>query len=408
MRNLITRIAMSVIAFGFFISCNQTYQSLNSTATELSVDELRNQAEEMRNANPNNPTAYHYEGLAYLRLAREQAPDIRDSHYKSMRTSFDTALRLYDNNRSASVEQTSIVETIQTAWSNEHNSAAGLFITDSTANRQRLNLAAAHATNAIIINPDSLISYELLSEIHVKAGNIDSAIDALESVNQSNSPKSGRVFEHIGYLYYHKTDFSSAITWYEESVNWHKNQNLSGLPSDESNLYQGSYLNVRHGLINAYIANQQFHDAISELRSLQTEYPLNHSYSRLLTSQYLILLDEHLNADTIEEINSQLIQDYIDSISSNSRNSPELDLEIALNLIDIGNRFSDARFAEDQMFNLQTVPDVVSLVHYAIAKLNGILALDSENFSAISGLTDAYMLIGNEADAEFWYNRLDR
>lgn len=38
MRNLTTRIAMSVIAFGFFISCNQTYQSLNSTATELSVD----------------------------------------------------------------------------------------------------------------------------------------------------------------------------------------------------------------------------------------------------------------------------------------------------------------------------------------------------------------------------------
>jgi tetratricopeptide (TPR) repeat protein len=408
MRNSITRIAMILIAFGFFISCTQTFQSLDNTASELSTEELLNRAQEMRTLNPNDPVSYHYEGIAYMRLARLKAPDNRESEYRSMRSSFDAALQLYGNSRTGTSEQSSIEDLKRSTWSNEHNSAAGLFMSDSTANRQRLDLAAAHVKNAIIIIPDSLISYELLAEIYVKAGNVDEAILVLESVNQGITPETGRIFEHIGYLYYHKNEFSNAVTWYEEAVNWHQNQNMSAHEFIDASLHKGSFLNARHGLVNAYIANQQIPDAISALNSLKMEYPLNESYSRMLTNQYLLLLDEYLNTDINDTRELAVIDEYLGELSANSEKSPDIELDVALNLIDIGNRFSDARYTEDESFNLQSVPEVVKTIQFAITMLNRIIEIDPENYSAISGLAEAYILIGNESEAAIWYDRLER
>lgn len=408
MRNSFTRMMMTFIAFGFFISCTQTYHSLDNAASELSTEELIEKAREMREENPNDPVSYHYEGLAFLRQARLKAPEFRETDYRSMRTSFNTAIQLYGNSRTGNTEQISIEENLRTTWSNEHNSAAGLFLSDSTGNRQRLNLAAAHAKNAVTIIPDSLISYELLSEIYVKSGNIDEAIFILESVDQTSTPEAGRVFEHIGYLYHHKSEYANAVTWYEEAVNWHQNRGFTEQPHFETTLYKGSYLNARHGLINAYIANQQSQDAISALKSLQIEFPGNQSYSRMLKSQYLILLDEYLNTDPSGIPTRESIDVFFVELKSNSEKSPQIELDVALTLVEIINRFSDARFSENESFNIHSLPQVVDIIQHAIIVLQNITEIDPDNYSAISGMAEAYMLLGNEPEAAIWYERLEK
>jgi tetratricopeptide (TPR) repeat protein len=138
------------------------------------------------------------------------------------------------------------------------------------------------------------------------------------------------------------------------------------------------------------------------------EYPLNESYSRMLTNQYLLLLDEYLNTDINDTRELAVIDEYLGELSANSEKSPDIELDVALNLIDIGNRFSDARYTEDESFNLQSVPEVVKTIQFAITMLNRIIEIDPENYSAISGLAEAYILIGNESEAAIWYDRLER
>ena len=405
MQNLSARIAMLVIAFGFFISCTPRYESTLTSTTNLTVDELLDRAAELRQTNPDDPAAHQLEATAYLRTARTKSPDLRENDYKAMKIAFDNALIGYSAKSNGSAERTSILENIESAWSFEHNIAAGLVSSDSINSNQQLSLAAVHAHNAIIILPDSLISYELLADTYTRMGNIDLAINVLTFADSTLSIQAGRTHESLAFLYYSKGDFENAVTWYEKAFTW--NRSLINDPSDPSitELTKGSLLNIWHGLINAYLAARQTEKAIEALEELVQTYPSNSSYRLLLSRQLVVRLGEIL--DSNETSDRGVIINTLDQINTLASNDPEFKLNNAISLTEIAGRIIESRLQESEPFDAAANLDIMLICESAIETYKEVLEIDPTNPSAISGIADIYLLIDNETEASKWYELLD-
>lgn len=407
MYNLFTRMSMLVIAFGFFISCSKPYETITRSAEALSSEELFNRATEYRLLEPESPRAHHLEGMAHLQLARQQAADLREDHYRSMRNSFASAISRYGNDRAAMTERQGIRETLQNVWSYEHNSAAGLVSSDSLRNRQRMSLAAAHAHNAIVIIPDSLISYELLAEIYARQGSIDQAIRVLTGTESRLYPQSGRTFETIAYLYYQLAEYDNAVEWYEKAAIWYSEYaHEHRYPSDAA-LYKGSLLNLRHGLINAYISNGQHGVALDEIMALHEQYPGDVRYPRLIVAQLITLINDAVEPGSSENVGNDLIRDYLGRASSFIQHDTTLQLEYALALTDIAGRYVESRYIDDDSFSPASDASLMLISYTAIAIYSELLSSDPDNTTAIAGIADTYLLTGNEAEASMWYERLE-
>ncbi|HAC15476.1 MAG TPA: hypothetical protein DCE78_05960 [Bacteroidetes bacterium] len=405
MQNLFTRIAMLVIAFGFFISCTPRYESTLSTSTELTVDELLDRAAEIRQSNPDDPEANQLEALAHLRTARTKAPNLRENDYKAMKMAFDKALSGYDTQRNSSNERSKIAETIESAWSYEHNIAAGIVSSDSSGSNQQLSLAATHAHNAIIIIPDSLISYELLADTYARMGNIDMAINVLSFADSTLPNHAGRLHESLAFLYYNKGDFENSVKWYENALSWNRSQIAN--PSDPSirELTKGSLLNTWHGLINATIAARQTDIAIASLEEITQTYPSNTTYKMLLSRQLVTRIGEHFESN--ESTDRGIIINTLDQIGTISATDPEFKLNNALSLSEIAGRVIESRLQETESFDAASNLDIMLVCESAIQLYKEVLEIDPTNPSAISGIADIYLLIDNESEASKWYELLD-
>lgn len=405
MQNLSTRIAMLVIAFGFFISCTPRYESTLTSISNLTVDELLDRATEIRQTNPDDPAAHQLEATAYLRTARTKSPDLRENDYRAMKIAFDNALIGYSAKSNGDAERTKVLEDIESAWSFEHNLAAGIVSSDSANNNQELSLASVHAHNAIIIVPDSLISYELLADIYSRMGNIDLAINVLTFADSTLANQAGRTHESLAFLFYNKGDFENAVSWYEKAFKW--NQSQISNPSDPSitELTKGSLLNTWHGLINAYIAARQTEKAIEGLEELIQTYPNNSTYRLLLSRQLVNRLGEHL-VDS-ETSDRGVIINTLDRINSLSANDPELKLNNAISMTEIAGRIIESRLQESEPFDAASNLDIMLICESTIETYKEVLEIDPTNPSAISGIADIYLLIDNETEASKWYKLLD-
>lgn len=404
MQNLSTRIAMLVIAFGFFISCNRAYETIYSSAASQSSDELLAEAEQRRLSNPSDPVAYHLEGIAYQRMAREKAPDQREQDYTNMRNAMSQALSLYRGSSSANSERISIQSTLENSWSYEHNSAAGLVSSDQGNNHQRLSMAASHAHNAIVIVPDSLISYELLADIYSRMGNIDQAIQVLRFADSTLVTQSPKLTESLGFLYYTKGEYDDAISYYERAL-LSKRQSNPAIRPTESDLSRGSTLNTWHGLINTYIAARQTDNAIASIDELLRIYPTNQTYQRLLANQLINQIAREFESDT--QPARATIVNNLEKISDLAGSDPEFILSNALNITEIVSVITDTKYSENESYDVTSDLDVMLLCDGALGMYQQVLDVDPSNPSAISGIADTYLIMGNEDEAARWYERME-
>lgn len=253
------------IAFGFFIGCSTLSPKKESesdgTQSERDLKNRLAQIDSQLTQNPDNAEAYYQKGEVLNRLAqRQNPPGNRAEYYRQMQKSLAEAgsLHLEKNNPQA---EEKVDELLQVSWSFEHNQGVEILQTDSTLKNDDFNTAAAHFNNAIIIIPDSAVSYKMKARALYRNHDVDGAIQTLEKARERIEELPSSYIEQLAYLYLESGQHQHAVDLYEKAETFSDNN-----------------LNLLHGLANAYITANEHKQAIQLLATLVENEPENMIY----------------------------------------------------------------------------------------------------------------------------------
>ena len=261
-----TRMAIPFIgiAFGFFIGCSTLSGNKTESDGSLSQKDLKKRLSKIEaniSSNPDNAEAYYQKGDVLSKLAQRQNPPAkRASYYQEMQNALAKASAIHQSGSQTQGEE-KIDELLQVNWSFEHNQGVKILQTDSTLNNNDLNNAADHFNNALIIIPDSAVSYKMKARALYKNHKIDEAIQTLNTARNRVEDLPTSYIEQLAYLYLESNQTQRAIDLYEEAES-----------------FSSDNLNLLHGLANAYITADQHKEAIKLLGTLVENKPENIIY----------------------------------------------------------------------------------------------------------------------------------
>ena len=181
-------------------------------------------------------------------------------YYSDMETALARAKSIYRSESEIEREK-KVNEMLRTSWSFEHNRGVEILQTDSTLTENAYNLAASHFNNAIIIIPDSVVSYKMKAQAHYRNHQVGQAIATLESAYSRIDRLPSGMLEQLAFLYLEQDRGEKAVELYEKAESF----------SDDN-------LNLIHGLANAYITSGRHELAVDLLRVMVQNEPENIIY----------------------------------------------------------------------------------------------------------------------------------
>lgn len=223
--------------------------------------------------NPDNGIPYFYKGMTYAEMARTipQASD-RKPTYKKFRENMVTAREKFAAMEEAPSEAEDVTPWIIDTWGREHNQAIEYVNNDSlkATVEDPLKVAVAHLENAVIINPDSTLSWDILAQVQYMDGNYEGAIEAMKSTMELKDPPPSDDYFKLGVYYSQNDQNDMAIETY-----------TTGLE-----LYPDS-ISLVQNLADAYMQNGQREKSISTIEDLIERDPDNPQYRLALATQLL-------------------------------------------------------------------------------------------------------------------------
>lgn len=244
-----------------------------------------------------NANAYYYKGVVYKEMAlnNSNVSDRKDS-YSKMRENLLTATSMFKAQDIKSVESVESELLIDRTWGTEHNTGVAYAIGDTTVPKvdNPLEVAVSHFKNAIIINPDSIISIDVLAEVHRMQGNFAEAASAMEKVIELKEKPAAIDFDRLASYYLQVDDYGKA-----ESV---LNTATEVYP-DSISLFQK--------LADTYTSQQKNDEAIAVLEKLIETDPENPIYHLVLSTQVYGIADKKnqtisTNYDSLFTLNREL------------------------------------------------------------------------------------------------------
>lgn len=394
-----TRTASFLLVFGFFFSCTSTHQSLADSVIGQDPNTTLENGQNAIALDPASPDGYHLSAIAYMNLANKLAPEQRTESYQNMQYSFDSALSRYESNSPSSLEISRINELILQKWTNEHNSAASLFTTDSTWSHTRLNTAIAHAKNATIIRPNHLISFELLSDIHLKQGNIDEAIEAVEAFTSNSSEIAGPTYERIGFLYAQNGNYREASEWYLKAIDWHKNILNSSFTSPLE-VESGSILNTYHGALNVFAEAGETALVLEHLFDIREAFPDNKYYNDLILEHTFISLSESYSDDRENGLDANKLDSALNDLFVQIEHYPAATIDAGLRLYDFTLSYIDPRLELNESYRILSDDNTLKLLQATAEIMQKALVTNPESESITQALVEIFTLLENEEAIE--------
>ena len=137
-------------------------------------------AEQSIKERPGDPRGYYYKAVALGEIAGQQDPLKRAELYKQMNEFFDKARTVADTAESVPSEMERISSVKNLIWQTEHNRAVQFVRSDSLKNtvEQPMSYSMAHLKNATIVQPDSSLSWNVLSSVSAMNKDYQQAVDA--------------------------------------------------------------------------------------------------------------------------------------------------------------------------------------------------------------------------------------
>jgi tetratricopeptide (TPR) repeat protein len=288
-----TRMASLVLAFGIFfaISCS-TFENTVPAEEPSQLEYLNEQIIRINQeleSDPNNRE---------LKIQKAKMLNEFASKQKNPSDRYPVYQNLYSINQpNGDSEIPEITEILVKAWENEQLSGVRLLQTnrDSKVNQHYYDVLA-HFDNAIVLQPDSMVTYSLMSTTFYENGSIRNAIETLESALNRSADEDPKYLEKLAYLYLEFGNTDESIKIYE---------NLVSNSSNDSHLI--------HGLTNAYMISRRHNDAIAQLKLLSEEYPSRPYYREALATQlYFLFADKsaelYRGFESGEEIEDKVVE----------------------------------------------------------------------------------------------------
>lgn len=225
-----------------------------------------------------NADAYYYKGVVYSEMAQNN-PNIssRKDSYSKMRENLITAKNMYETQGIQSVESVEAQVLIDRKWSEEHNLGVKYATGDSTLapSDNPLDTAEDHLENAVVINPDSLLSFEVLAEVYRLNSNTEKGIQIYEDLITMKDQPEAYDYDRLGALYLSLEQYNKAKEILIDGVD---------LFPDSVSLVQK--------LADSYMKLGENQESIEVIESLIERDPNNPQYHLVLGTQVYIMASE--------------------------------------------------------------------------------------------------------------------
>ncbi|HKJ31232.1 MAG TPA: tetratricopeptide repeat protein [Balneolales bacterium] len=260
--------AIAAIAALFVLyACQASNPNIQSAKTNLknkNYQKALTAAQAAIKADSTNPEAYYYKGYVLSKMADAKPnPSARTQLYKQMSQAYSHAKKLYaSNGKKKNTKETYLIRmSLVQHWTQEHNAAIKLVTGDSAKAPGHIQKAIAHLKNATVIEPDSLLSYEVLSEVYYMNHDVKNAAKTLHEVIQKNPKVKTKYYLQLANFYNQDKNYDEAINTLQQA----KQQ------------YPDS-IKVIQQLANTYLTKGDDHNAIQTVASLIQNDPQNPQY----------------------------------------------------------------------------------------------------------------------------------
>lgn len=223
--------------------------------------------------NPESGIPYFYKGMTYAEMARTISPvEDRKPVYKDFRENMVTAREKFETMEETPSEAEDVTPWILDTWGREHNQSIEYVNNDSlkATVEEPLNIAVSHLENAVIINPDSTLSWDILAQVQYMNGNYAGAIKAMKSTMELKDPPPADDFFKLGVYYSQNDQNEKAIDTYTKGLE----------------IYPDS-VNLVQNLADAYMQSGEREKSISTIEDLIEQDPENPQYRLALATQLL-------------------------------------------------------------------------------------------------------------------------
>lgn len=297
-----------------------------------------------------NSIAHYYKGVTLgAQAASIEEPAERRPVYQEARSSFDTAERLMESAEELPAEYEEMSDEIVALWAEEFNQGVNILNDDSlNAATPEPNLTAiAHFHNAATIQPDSAVTYQVLSSTYYQENEVEEAIGQYENAMELLELPEADDYEYIISLYLYDEQYDRAIELSEEA--------LENYP-DESIFVQF--------LADGYIQSGERDQAIELVQDLIEEEPDNAQYRRVLGTQVYQAVDEIANRV------SELYEEQFD-LNQQARNQEGSELEN-----------TQAQIEQNQAEITRMESEIDELVQISINEMTRVTELEPNSESA--------------------------
>ncbi|MEX0721608.1 MAG: tetratricopeptide repeat protein [Balneolaceae bacterium] len=360
MKKLLKSLLTVFLFVGILASCETTDPLIDEAQNYIilqNYDSAYAALDRAIEANPEEGTPHYYKAMAHSEnAAKIDPPSERKPYYRDFRESIENARELFANQEEVPEEAEYVDDLILNAWGREHNKAIE-YATDDSAMAtvdEPLEYSAAHLENAIIVNPDSTLSYDVLSQVYYMNNDVDGAIEALTNSMELKNPPPAEDFDRLS-AYYATTD---------------QMRNTISTLKRGMEIYPDSIV-LAQKIADAYMQSGERDSSIAVIEQLIEQEPDNAQYHLALGTQLL-----------------QATTNLADQISANFDEIFDLETEAG----------SADRIAELEEENEILQSEINELADYAERELLQVIELQPDSENAYNALGIIYQ---NKAAALF-------
>lgn len=224
MKKHIYSLTAVLLAGVFLLSCateDPLIQPIKAGYYTTNYDAALAAADSALEVQPDNPVVYYYRGATLGKIA-ENNPDVeaRKSTYEEMRSNLVQARELFAAQEDPAAEAENVTPTILNTWRLEHNSGVQYATDDSLMNitENPLDRSIAHLHNAIVINPDSTLSYDVLGSVYYMNQEPAKAADAIAKVIELTEKPDADIYDRVSSYYFVSEQPDKAVAAIKEGL----------------------------------------------------------------------------------------------------------------------------------------------------------------------------------------------
>ncbi|WP_421773996.1 tetratricopeptide repeat protein [Gracilimonas sp.] len=224
MKKLLRNLLSAVLFVGILASCETTDPLIEEAQKNIFTQNYDSALAVLDRSIRNNPESglpYYYKAMTYKEKAKTiPQPNERKGTYENFRESAVTAREKFAAQEEVPSEAGDVDNLILSTWGFEHNKAIEYVNDDSlkATVEEPIKVAVAHLENAVIINPDSTLSWDILAQVQSLDGNYSGAIEALNTSMEMKGNPPSEDYLRLGTYYRESEQPEEAISVLENGV----------------------------------------------------------------------------------------------------------------------------------------------------------------------------------------------